>query len=115
VQGGEEAIRVSGEYIVNWEDSDISADPYFLRSGYLDPNGTPDDYYDDFLVEGDYHLKSEHGRWDSASESWVVDDVTSPCIDVGDPNSSVGDEPEPNGDRINMGAYGGTAEASKSP
>jgi phosphotriesterase-related protein len=27
----------------------------------------------------------------------------------------VGDEPDPNGSRINMGAYGGTAEASKSP
>jgi hypothetical protein len=43
-----------------------------------------------------------------------LDDVTSPCIDAGDPNSPVGDEPEPNGDRINMGAYGGTTEASKS-
>jgi len=43
-----------------------------------------------------------------------LDDVTSPCIDAGDPNSPVGDEPEPNGGRINMGAYGGTEEASKS-
>ncbi len=65
-------------------------------------------------VEGDYHLKSQAGRWDPNSESWVLDDVTSPCIDAGDPNSPVGDEPEPNGGRINMGAYGGTAEASKS-
>lgn len=44
-----------------------------------------------------------------------MDDVTSPCIDAGDPNSPVGDEPMPNGGRVNMGAYGGTAEASKSP
>jgi hypothetical protein len=44
----------------------------------------------------------------------VKDDVTSPCIDAGDPNSPVGEEPFPNGGRINMGAYGGTAEASKS-
>ncbi|MBN1844952.1 MAG: fibronectin type III domain-containing protein, partial [Sedimentisphaerales bacterium] len=28
---------------------------------------------------------------------------------------AVGDEPEPHGDRINMGAYGGTAYASKTP
>lgn len=63
---------------------------------------------------GDYHLKSQAGRWDPNSQSWVVDDVTSPCIDAGDPNSPVGDEPQPNGGRINMGAYGGTAEASKS-
>ncbi|MGD2095402.1 MAG: hypothetical protein PVH77_10380 [Phycisphaerales bacterium] len=36
-------------------------------------------------------------------------------VDAGDPNSPVGDEPLPNGGVINMGAYGGTREASKSP
>jgi len=66
-------------------------------------------------ANGDYHLKSQAGRWDSLRESWVIDDVTSRCIDAGDPNSPVGLEPEPNGGRINMGAYGGTVEASKSP
>jgi len=59
-------------------------------------------------------LKSQAGRWDSDSQSWVVDDVTSPCIDAGDPGTPVGLEPLPNGGIINMGAYGGTAEASKS-
>jgi len=62
----------------------------------------------------DHHLKSQTGRWDPTSESWIKDDVTSPCIDTGDPNSPIGLEPFPNGGRINMGAYGGTAEASKS-
>jgi hypothetical protein len=62
----------------------------------------------------DYHLKSQAGRWDPESQSWVVDESTSPCINVGDPESPVGDEPANNGDRINMGAYGGTAQASKS-
>jgi hypothetical protein len=66
-------------------------------------------------ANGDYHLKSQTGRWDPAGESWVPDDATSPCIDAGDPATSVGAEPEPNGGRINMGAYGGTAQASKSP
>ena len=93
----------------------FDADPCFVDPGYWDPNGTPDDPNDDFWVEGDYHLKSQAGRWDANSQSWVIDDVTSPCIDTGDPNSPVGDEPFPNGGRINMGAYGGTAEASKSP
>ncbi|MHC4532656.1 MAG: right-handed parallel beta-helix repeat-containing protein [Planctomycetota bacterium] len=64
---------------------------------------------------GDYHLKSQAGRWDPASQSWVIDDVTSPCIDTGDPNNPIGHEPFPNGGIINMGAYGGSAEASKSP
>jgi len=46
--------------------------------------------------------------------NWILDDVTSPCIDAGDPMSPIGVEPLPNGGIINMGAYGGTAEASKS-
>ncbi len=35
----------------------------------------------------------------------------SPCIDAGNPDHPVGDEPEPNGGYINMGAYGGTTQA----
>ena len=89
-------------------------DQLFPRADYWDPNGTPDDPTDDFWIQGDYHLKSQAGRWDPVSRSWVKDDVTSPAIDAGDPASPVGVEPFPNGWRINMGAYGGTAEASKS-
>lgn len=68
---------------------------------------------------GDYHLKSGIGRYDSRWDRWATDIVNgtyiySPCIDAGDPQSSVGSEPFPNNSRINMGAYGGTAEASKS-
>jgi hypothetical protein len=48
---------------------------------------------------GDYRL-----------QSW------SPCIDAGDPDSPFSDEPDLNGGRINVGAYGNTPEAaSKSP
>ena len=64
---------------------------------------------------GDYHLKSQAGRFDPDTQTWIVDDVTSLCIDAGDPSTPVGLEPLPNGGIINMGAYGGTAEASKSP
>jgi hypothetical protein len=66
-------------------------------------------------ANGSFHLKSQAGRRDPFTESWVQDDVTSPCIDAGDPNSPIGLETFPNGGIINMGAYGGTAEASKSP
>jgi len=59
-----------------------------------------------------YHLQSQAGRWDPDSQTWIQDNLTSPCIDKGDPASHVGDEPAPNGDIINMGAYGGTAQAS---
>ena len=75
----------------------IGSDPFFAE-----PNN------------GDYHLKSEAGRWDANGESWEQDAVTSPCIDAGDIKSPIGLEPFPNGGMINMGAYGGTAEASKS-
>ena len=64
-------------------------------------------------INGDYHLKSQAGRWDPTSQSWIIDDVTSPCIDAGDPNSPVAFEPYPNGGVINLGAYGGTAEAAE--
>ncbi|MDT8304096.1 MAG: right-handed parallel beta-helix repeat-containing protein [Sedimentisphaerales bacterium] len=75
----------------------IDADPFFADA-----------------ANGDYHLKSQAGRWDPASQSWVIDDVTSPCIDAGDPTTPIGSEPLPNGGIINMGAYGGTPQASLS-
>ena len=100
-------------------EGNIDVDPCFVDPGYWadaddsnifaepnDPNAV--------WIDGDYHLKSQAGRWDPVSESWIQDDVTSPCIDAGDPNSPIGHEPFPNGGIINMGAYGGTSEASKS-
>ncbi|HCO95732.1 MAG TPA: hypothetical protein DIU00_17590 [Phycisphaerales bacterium] len=67
------------------------------------------------MSNGDYHLKSQAGRWDASGQRWVTDNVTSPCIDTGDPDSPVAFEPYPNGGIINIGTYGGTTEASKSP
>jgi predicted outer membrane repeat protein len=90
----------------------IDSDPLFANPVNWDPN-TPHDANDPWIA-GDYHLKSQAGRWDPNSRSWVTDDVTSPCIDAGNPNTPVGEEPQPNGGRINMGAYGGTDEASMS-
>jgi predicted outer membrane repeat protein len=101
-------------------EGNIDTDPRFANPGHWvdasDPavNVKPD-HPRAIWVEGDYHLKAQAGRRDPVSEDWVQDDVTSPCIDAGDPKSPAGDEPQPNGGRINMGAYGGTPEASKSP
>jgi parallel beta-helix repeat protein len=65
---------------------------------------------------GDYHLKSTAGRWNPNTETWVMDANTSVCIDAGNPGCPLGDEPNGiNNVRINMGAYGGTAQASKTP
>jgi hypothetical protein len=72
----------------------------------------------------DYHLMSEGWRW-NGSEIGTYDDFTSFCIDAGDPALPLGDEPmsaprDPNNEyginlHINMGAYGGTHQASIPP
>lgn len=84
----------------------ISQDPCFAQPEQRDANG--------MWVEGDYHLKSQAARYDPTTQTWIQDDATSPCIDAGDPMSPIGHEPFPNGGIVNMGAYGGTGEASKS-
>jgi len=92
---------------------DFIANPLFATEGFWDPNGTPNES-DDFWVDGDYHVKSEAGRWDSNKQLWVIDDTTSPCVDAGNPNSDWTGELWPHGKRINLGAYGGTPQASMS-
>lgn len=119
VAGGQAGIYVQGEGRFDWVAGNIDAEPMFASPGYWadlnDPNLIVDPNDPNAVwIGGDYHLTSAAGRWDPNSQSWVVDDVTSPCIDAGDPNSLVGDEPGPNGGTVNMGAYGGTAEASLS-
>ena len=63
---------------------------------------------------GDYHLLSERGRFVPAHALWAFDTRTSPCVDTGDPKLDPGAERMPNGGRINMGAFGGTPQASMS-
>jgi parallel beta-helix repeat protein/predicted outer membrane repeat protein len=86
----------------------ITGDPLFV-----DPNN------------GDYHLMSEGWRWNMQSGTWTYDAISSPCLDAGEPASPLGDEPlsAPRdlsyeygiNLRINMGAYGGTCQASIPP
>jgi hypothetical protein len=85
-----------------WGTGNIDANPYFAS---FDPNGDPNIW--------DFHLQSAYGRWDQNSQTWLTDSNTSLCIDAGDPNSDWSSEPWPNGKRINIGAYGGTTQASK--
>ena len=100
-------------------EGNIDVDPCFVDAGYWaelnDPNIEvgPDDP-NAVWVNGDYHLKSQAGRWDRSAGAWVRDEVTSACIDAGDPAAPIGLEPFPNGGIVNLGAYGGTSEASKS-
>jgi parallel beta-helix repeat protein len=61
----------------------------------LDANSISTDPLFRDQLTSDYHLSS-----------------ASPAIDSGDPASDCALEPQPNGSRINMGAYGGTSEAA---
>ena len=97
----------------------LAANPWFAgTSRWVDRDEpgvtvTPDDPRATW-VKGDYHLQSQTGRWDPQTGDWRQDEMTSPCIDGGDPATPVGREPLPNRGIINMGVYGGTAEAGKS-
>jgi len=97
VAGGQAAAAIDGGSNLNWGAGNIDVDPLFA-----DPNND------------DYHLKSQAGRWDRNSLTWVMDDFMSPGIDAGDPNSDWSAELWPHGERINMGAYGCTSQASRS-
>jgi hypothetical protein len=89
----------------------ISGDPLFVNSNTPDPNAL------------DFHLQSREGRyWPHGTstqrplpENWVMDAQTSPCIDAGRPDTNPFCETMNNGGRINLGAYGDTAFAGKSP
>lgn len=92
--------NTGGNY-VNWRDQtgkkgNISGNPLFVNA-----------------TAGDFHEKSVGGTWNPATKKWAIYKVQSPCIDAGNPTSGFGAEPTPNGGRINMGAYGNTAYASK--
>ena len=82
-------------------------------------------------IHRDYHLQTQYpdGRWNPETGDFYfpgdpnhTDPNTSPCINAGVPDghpwydwfSDYSNEPEPNGDRINMGTYGNTWQASKS-
>ncbi len=109
----ENEIYLDGDLAVGGDDYDIRFND--LQGGWDGQGNMEADPLFADPVRGDYHLKSAAGRWDPQTAGWVVDDVTSPCIDAGAPASGPEQEPGSNGGRINMGAYGGTSQASQSP
>ena len=105
VAGDEEA---KAEVVIRYTDvqggwrgeGNIDADPLFASLGYWADASNPSvavepTYPNATWIDGDCHLKSQAGRWDPASESWVLDEVTSPCIDAGDPNVRSAKSPSP--------------------
>jgi hypothetical protein len=121
---------------VSSQETVFSGDPCFVRLGYWQDAPAPPAGRDSVplqarkkvLVEGDYHLQSAGWRWSAQSvhgSNWYFDPSTSPALDAGDPMDSLGEELErapddPEGQwgvnhAINLGAYGGTAQASLAP
>jgi len=90
-------------------------DPVLIYGSQLQSTDVAD--VDPLLIDpanGDFHLQSSAGRWNPDTSSWTSDENTSPGIDAGDPNSDWTAELWPHGKRINVGAYGGTPQASMS-
>ncbi len=111
----------------------LSANPSFVNmngvDGILGYTSNVNDGGDD-----DFHLLSQFGSYRGISFAPVatldgtgapvflaapgnpsISTTTSALIDRGSPVDSVGLEPAPNGGFINIGAYGGTVQASHSP
>ena len=101
---------------------------------FVDPDGIDDVFgYVDATRDGrddNFHLMSTEGRFtgslapvlngasglpDFLPVVELADDAQSPAIDRGDAASAFDLEPTPNGGFVNIGTYGNTVQASKSP
>ena len=102
IENGTESISTIASTL-NWLQGNIDNDPNFAS---FDTNTES--------YTWDFRLQSQFGRWDNNANQWLTDDVTSQCIDAGDPNSNWAQELWPHGGKINIGAYGGTPQASMS-
>jgi len=117
IEGGIDPMVSYSDILGGWPGpGNLDVDPLFARPGYWVDSEDLDAALtlagSVVWVMGDYHLQSQAGRWDPITRSWVQDAATSPCIDMGDPAYPVGSEPAVDGGVINMGAYGGSTQAS---
>jgi hypothetical protein len=84
--------------------------------------GTVSSAYDDLFANETDHQGSAAGPGDISVAVTFPNATThdyrlvgpQPSTDLGDPTDPVGDEPTPNGGRINLGAFGGTLDAELS-
>ena len=106
-----------------------TGDPLFVsptgadgKLGYVSiaANGSDDDFHVQ-SAQGSYHAGSlsavvgSNGLPQLTSAQLTVDAQTSPAIDSGNPATPIGAETAPNGGIVEVGTYGGTAQASLSP
>ena len=107
----------------------LFADPLFVgprgpggRLGYFSAadDGRDDDFHEQSTV-GSFHggslapvLDAATGLPVSAGGAFAADAANSPALDRGRPTDAFANEPAPSGSFINLGAYGNTAQASRS-
>src|SRR3990172_4589049 len=94
-QGSIQPVITSTDVAGSWPGvGNVDTDPQFAMPGYW---ANPSDLTQAVAASdpaavwmpGDYHLMSQAGRWDPVVNAWVMDALTSPCIDAGDPLSPV--------------------------
>jgi predicted outer membrane repeat protein len=83
---------------------------FYSNIDTISPNSIVNDKT--FTIQWESSNICEDPRFNDANSFDFTLRQNSPCIDAGDPVDDVGEEPEPNGNRINIGAYGGTAQAA---
>ena len=107
------------------EEVGASSDPgkvwynlFFGNSSGLYCNEGSTDYYSVVSLNADVAEAKYNVSGDPLFSERAVSDYHespgSPVVDAGDPNFSFGNEPAPNGGRINIGAYGNTVDATLS-
>lgn len=104
--GGARADLAAWRSASGLDTNSISAHPQFV-----DIDGADDSLGGFYGMDDDFHLSSTAGSYHNGF--WFADATNSPSIDAGDPSFVFTNEPYFNGLRVNQGAYGNTAEASK--
>ncbi len=105
---GTRYLLASWQHYTDKDRHSMDVDPMFV-----DPDGADDILGGENGDDDNFHLQSTVGYY--LDGHWYVTGDASLCIDAGDPDTDVTAEPDPNGGRVNMGRYGATDEASKSP
>ena len=129
-EDGETAGKPSSTYVTEASDGLITydnllfGDPLFVTSleDFTTNVLTSGDYTymrnntagANFIANIDVHLRSKYGMFDNSGAFLKAGGEKSNAIDAGDRNSPYQNEPQPNGRRVNLGAYGNTPWASMS-
>jgi hypothetical protein len=98
IDSGESGITLEDGAVLDWGLGNIESDPLFTQG------------------DGYFHPASAQGTSEMFAVGVKQPADTSPCIDTGNPGFSPAQEyQDDNNVRINMGCYGGTAHAGRTP